>query len=175
MKEKTIIIACLFALLLISGCAGRTDNALANKADEKMQESAVQQAEEAAEQAEQEAKQELVNFKCTIANVQTFYFLRDKAKVVSAAGESWLNDDGFFYITEIDGKEYLVNGDMDEAEVSFDSMMQTYQISQTMDNYDCQLNVVTEADVTPPSDLEIITPEELTNMMLEQMQNYGYE
>lgn len=40
-----------------------------------------------------EESQDLVNFQCTIAGMQTFYFLKEKVKIVSPAGEAWLNDD----------------------------------------------------------------------------------
>jgi hypothetical protein len=173
--EKAIIIACLFALLLISGCAGRTDNKLADKANEKMQESAVQQAEAAAEKAEEEASQELVNFKCTIADLETIYFLKGDAKVESARGESWLTEDGFFSITEVNGQEYLLKMPAEQTTITYENMMQTYQMSKTLDTHDCEIGVVKEEDVTPPQDLEVITNEEMADIMMEGMANYGME
>ena len=41
--------------------------------------------------------------KCTLPDGLTFYMLKKKAKIENQGRESWLNDDGLFLDTEIDG------------------------------------------------------------------------
>ena len=165
--NKITIAVCLIFMLLLVGCSGKnSQNKLANKAEEKYEQQEEYQEQQEQEQEEFEESQEKVNFKCVIAGVQTIYFLRDKAKIESVGRESWLNDDGFFAIMEVNEKEYLVQFPAEESEITFEGMMTTYDVSRTNDAYDCELDVVTEEIVTLP-DLEIISNQEYGDLLIE--------
>jgi len=164
-------------IALVIGCGGESDDqsALQQKMEEKTIEYAEQDAIDAAEDAAQEASQELVNFKCIIADMQTIYFLKGDAKIVSTMSEGWLIDDQYYMKAEINEDEYLVVYPGEESGMNYDSMMTAYRVSKTTDGYECWLDVVTEDDVTLP-DLEQITPDEMGDLMLGAMADeYGLD
>ena len=101
--------------------------------------------------------------------MQTFYFLKGEAKIEAPGRESWLNEDGFFVKADINGQSYLVQYEAEEREMTTEAMQTNYAMSKTSDIYDCELGVVTEAIVTPPTDLEIITPDQMAEMLLGAM------
>ena len=159
-----------------AGCATDTQDIAANAAKDAAKDAAQDMVEDTAGQVYDdvsgELSQQLVNFRCTLADGRTIYFLKEKAKVVSPTGESWLNDDGYFAKFTIDDKDYLVHYPAEESDMSFEAMMTTYEVSKTSPGYDCELNVVQESDVDLP-DIEVITPEELGDLMMQQMMAQG--
>ena len=172
MKYLAIILA--ISLLFLAACGGNDDqSALQQKAAEKQVEYAIDAAEDAVEEAAHEASQELVNFKCVIADMQTIYFYKEKAKIKSDWSESWLNDDGSFYVMNLGGVDYLIQQPAEQSEMDREGMMTTYYTSKTVDNIDCELDVVTEADVALP-DLEILSDEEFQELLMEDIMA-GYE
>jgi hypothetical protein len=138
------------------------------KAEERAKTIAEEKAVEEAEQAEQAALQEFVNFKCVIAGIQTVYFLKDKGKIEGQGTEAWITKDAAYLKMDLDGEEVLYQVPFEEAPMSYEAMETTYDASKTIETYDCQLNVVTEADVTPPS-LPILTAEEFQAKLMEGM------
>jgi len=173
--KKYLAIILAISLLFLAACGGDNDDqsALQKKAAEKEVEYAIDAVEDAAEDAAHEASQELVNFKCDIAGMQTIYFYKEKAKIKSAYSESWLNDDGSFVVMELMGEDYLVQYPADQSEMDREGMMTTYHTSKTLDNIDCELDVVTEADVNLP-DLEIVSDEEFQELLMADIMA-GYE
>ncbi len=166
--------ALIVAVLLASGCT--TEQSPQDMAKEAALDTGQEMVQDsvggAVEQVADDAGQQLVNFKCVLADGREIYFLKEKASVKSEAGQSWLNDDGYFALFDIDGTQYLVEYPAEQSDMSFDDMMTTYTVSKTSPGYDCELNVVTEADVTPP-DIQVITPDELGELMLQQMMAQG--
>ncbi|RME54269.1 hypothetical protein D6777_04310 [Candidatus Woesearchaeota archaeon] len=169
--KRTIIILAL--LLLIVGCSPEqvVKSTIQDEVSEAARTTARQAASAAVEQADK-AAQDLVNFECTVAGMQTFYFLKNKAKIVSAGRESWLTEDGSYVQQEVNGKTYLVKFPPTQSEMSFSSMMKMYEYSKHDKNYDCKLNTVTEDMVKLP-DYEVITNEEMAQMALQGMGNIG--
>ena len=100
--------------------------------------------------------------------MQTIYFYQDKAKIESFDRESWLIGDEFYAINLVGDTEYLVQFPSEESEMTVEDMMGAYRTSKSVEGIDCELDAASEAIVTLP-DLEIITNEELGEMMLDQM------
>ncbi len=169
-QMRAILALALLSVLIVSGCTNAPNPAdqIIDNANEDAKEAIGDAMGGIAEDVGDDLSQELVNFRCTLADHRTIYFLQDKASVKSEAGESWLNDEGFFAKFSIGGKDYLVKYEAEESEMTFEDMYVAYETSKTTEGFDCEINVVTEADVTPP-DLEIITPDELADKMLAEM------
>ena len=163
---KTHLIIFGLVILLVVGCSPQQviQGEVQNVAQDAVEKVALETKTAVKEKALEES-QELVNFQCTIAGLQTFYFLKEKVKIVSPAGESWLNDDGYFTKVEMDGDVFLVQYPVEESEMNYADMKVTYEVSKKNEVYDCELDTVTEDIVTVP-DLEVITPEDLANKML---------
>ncbi|PIN69459.1 hypothetical protein COV93_05465 [Candidatus Woesearchaeota archaeon CG11_big_fil_rev_8_21_14_0_20_43_8] len=153
----------------MAGC-GKDDQSqvLKKKAAEKAKESAVKQVEDVAEASAKKASQELVNFKCDIAGMQTIYFYKNKAKMETPNGESWLLDDYDYVKMNISGTYYLIKYPGEQSDMDLEGMMKTYRNSKITPGVDCELDSVTEAIVTLPN-LQIITPDELQDKMMAMM------
>jgi len=143
----------IMIVLFIAGCGGDKEN----------QESGAD-----VKDAKPDADQKLVNFQCTIADVVQYHFFENKIKIENPGSEGWLIDDEYYVRMEIGDKEYLVTGTTDDPGISVKDMLDMYHSSKTVPNFDCTLGGVTENLVTLP-DLEIITNEELGQMMMDAM------
>ncbi|RMF90648.1 MAG: hypothetical protein D6733_03255 [Methanobacteriota archaeon] len=132
-------------------------------------------AETAAQKAKAEAKkasQELVNFKCTMADGTTMYFLKGKGKVTSPGGNTYLDNEGVYTVMDAGGEQVLVKFPVEEATMDMDDMKAAYESSKVTDTYDCELNVVSEADVAMP-DMPIMTMDEYQARLMEGLGNMG--
>ena len=165
-----ISIALITILLILSGCGKEKDDSsvLKKKAAEKSKEISEKKAEEKLESSKKKASQELVNFKCTIENAHSIYFLKGKASVKTDYSESWLLEDGYYSKIEMQDGIYLIKNPADESEMSFEDMMSAYRTSKTIPNMDCTLGIVKESDVTLPN-YPIITPEEHGQKIIEEL------
>jgi len=165
----------LALLLLVVGCSPEqvVKSTIQDEVSEATRAAARNVASEAVEVVDK-AAQDFINFKCTVAGMQTIYFLKDKAKMVQAGRETWLNEDGFFSKVEINGNSYLLKSPANGAQYSFKDLMQMYEFSKHDKNYQCEKDTVTEDMVALP-DYEIITNEQMAQMALQGMQNIGLE
>lgn len=111
-----------------------------------------------------DADMDLVNFKCELAGVETYYFFKGKIKLETSAQEGWIIDKVYYVKTDINGEAYLVTGMMD-PDVTADDLKNMYRTSKTTPGFDCEEGAASEADVTLP-DLPVITNDELAQKMM---------
>ncbi len=173
---RKMVVLLIIAMFVLTACASKSaapGNALQAKVAEKTAESAVQKTEQAAEDAAEKASQELVNLKCTIAGIQTIYWLKGNAKSESNGREIWLMGPDSYSVVEVGGKKYLLNASIEESGMSYEAMKTNYQLSKTVDTIDCWENVVTE-DMFVLPDYPVITNEEWMQMAQDEMMKaYG--
>ncbi len=165
--KKYVLIMMIVLLLIVSGCGN--PKSADNNADNKGLKSG--SVDDATNKADDNVAidQELVNFKCVIADVQTIYFLKNKAAVESPAGKTWIIDDKVYIKMEIQGEDYLIEYPASERnDVNTEDMKSTYITSKSVPNVDCEINVVKESDVALP-DLEILSEEGFQNKLTEGM------
>ena len=173
--KKVILTMMVIALLLLTACGNNAEPATNDGADEDVQHAATQVEIERAAEDNVALDQELVNFKCVIADLQTIYFLKNKAKISSEVGDSWIIDETVYIKMTLDGEDYLIKYPaMERNDIDREGMIATYHNSKAVSNIDCEMNVVKESDVALP-DLEILSDEELQAKMMEGMMPEGMD
>lgn len=160
---KKILIALFLAsiLLFTVGCGSSEDT----RDKDEMTADAMKQYAEATKSADADNDQELVNFKCTMAGTQTYYFYENKIKIEGPGTEGWVVDDVYYVKMDVGGKDYLISGMGGDNEITTEGMLNMYRTSKATPNFDCTLGGVSESKVTPP-DLPMITAEEMGQVMM---------
>ncbi|MFA6888836.1 MAG: hypothetical protein WC254_05055 [Candidatus Woesearchaeota archaeon] len=159
MEKWMIGILCVFLVLTACG---------AQDVKESIEDKTADAAKETGKTLLNEAMQNSVNLKCTVGTVFTLYYLDNEVMVSSTAGKTWIVDSYAYTVMKIGETEYLMKAPVSSAEVDYTTMKDMYYQSKVVQGYDCEEDVVSEADMVMPS-LPTITNEEFNQKFQEEM------